>query len=151
MASNSVRTTVKRALWAELRDASSLAGAKVDYAPPRKGMADRHVFLGDVEGDMDTPVTRGARFYRDDSFSITVWCRAEVRGDEFGDKSDEKVEDLFHAVEDVFATVPAGQPLGIAAIRDWGISDVKGPYPMATDRGYESWMQVGVDFTCRLT
>lgn len=151
MATNSIRTTVKRALFDELRDNARLEGVAVDYCVPRKGLRERHVFLGDVEGDMDYPVTRGTRFYRDDTFSITVWLRAENRADDTGDKADEDVEALFHALEDIFAEVPSDQPLGIAEIRNWSVGDVKGPYPMATERGYESMMQVGVSFTCRLS
>lgn len=145
----SIRSTVKRALVTVIRAQAGVAGVTVSYAPPIDGMEDRHIFLGDVQGSISYPTTRATRFQRDDKFTIDVWIRAHVPGDETGEDADEQVEALLGALDDVLSDV--ADALDVDGVVMAELGDIEGPMPMRTEEGHESWFQVEVSVHARLS
>ena len=145
----SIRATVKRALVTVISAQGAVAGVKVDYSPPIDGMEDRHIFLGDVSGNVDYPTTKSTRFQRDDRFDVEVWFRAHVAGDATGEDADTAVEVLYGSLEDVLSDVT--DALDVSGVVSALLGPVEGPFPMRTDNGHESWIQARIEVHARLT
>jgi hypothetical protein len=146
---SSARTAVKARL-VELLAARLPPDVQVSYGWPGADMRDEAVWVGACRGPVTVADLRAGRKTRDDTFTLDVHFMAGRPG-QTAQTADERVEELYWALEDLLADDPTlGGVDGLRHAAQLG-GDVEFEGPQATSEGFVAFATARITVKTRLS
>lgn len=136
MATTSRRTAFIRELFRRMRDDTVLGGIGLTEGWPGDELEPEHVWLDDLDGEENFPVSMAGRVLRDDIFDVVLVCRSATEGADRLDAMD-RCESYLNAIGSI--VVASNMHGAIDGLVDVVTGDKRGPKSYPGPAGAEAF------------